>query len=106
VQGTEKSSATRCHSVRSKLAFVAVEHVADGFAAGGVQFGVAAGEVAFIVVFFLGLAAGGAAVGEAGLVGAQLEFFSTDGAGADGEWHDSSYDKSTGGEGKSVFSFH
>jgi hypothetical protein len=69
------------------LALFAIEHVAHGFAAGGVQFGVAAGEGAFGGVVLFGLAADGAAVGKAGLVGLQLKFISTNGAGSDREWH-------------------
>jgi hypothetical protein len=67
-----------------KLAFLAVEHVAHGLAAGSIQFRVAAGETLFGVLFFR-LAARRAAVGKAGLVRAQLELFSTDCAGADRE---------------------
>jgi hypothetical protein len=60
------------------LAVFAVKQVAHGCAAGGVNFLCGAGIDGCGIlrgdVFFLRLATGGAAVGEAGLIGAELEF--------------------------------
>jgi hypothetical protein len=72
------------------LAVFAVEHVAHDAAAFGSGFLVvleACGGGERGVRFCFWLAAGGTAIGEAGLVGLQLEFFTTDGAGTNWEGH-------------------
>ena len=73
---------------RTLLAIFAVEEVAHGVAAGGVGFAVGGGGGVLGDEFsgFRG-GAGRAAVGVAGLVRAELEFFFADDAGLDGAWH-------------------
>lgn len=76
-----------------RLTVLAVQEVADGFAAVfvGLGFGFAllGGEprTACGGVLVFGLTTGGAAVGKAGLVGLQLELFAADCAGSNGEGH-------------------
>ena len=71
----------------------AVEEVAHGAAAGGVDFefgaalGVVGGAARFGLGCLFGLAAGGAAIGEARLIGAKLELLVTNDAGFDREGH-------------------
>ena len=76
-----------------RSAVFAVEHVAHDAAAFGIGFAVGEARGGWgggAGVF--GLTAGGTAIGEAGLVGLQLEFFTTNGAGTDWEGHRSSLD--------------
>jgi hypothetical protein len=79
---------------RVRSTFLAVEHVADGTAASFVEFfiGLAANCACGAAALGGGfggfrLAARGAAVGEAGLAGAELEFLRADGADFDGKSH-------------------
>jgi len=73
------------------LVVLAVEEVAHGAAAGGVDFdfgaalGVVGGAARFGLGGFFRFAAGGATVGEAGLAGMELEFLVTNDAGSDWE---------------------
>gem|GEM_PF-6072012 len=76
-----------------RLTVFAVEEVAHGFAAGSGDFKLGAtldgigGRAGLRLGGFFRLAAGGAAIGEAGLAGAKLEFLVTDDAGFDREGH-------------------
>jgi len=82
-------TASVLHDPQEELTVFAIEEVADGAAAGCVGFFVVlkAGGGLGGGVFVFGIAAGRAAVGEAGLVGLQLELFMTDAADADRERH-------------------
>ena len=85
---------SRCNAVRG-LAIFTVEKVAHGLATSFVGFrkgtaivsvhgGLSSGGLDFTG---LRLAALGTAIGEAGLIGLELELFRADGAGFDGEGH-------------------
>ena len=72
----------------SALAVFAVEEIADGGAAGSIGFAVIRKTGSGLgggIVF--GFAASGTAVGEAGLVWLQFEFFAAEGTGADRKRH-------------------
>jgi hypothetical protein len=78
--------------VNERLAVFAVEKVTHGAAAGGIDFvcGAALDVVSgaeFVFGGFLRLAAGGAAIREAGLAGVKLELLVTNDAGFDREGH-------------------
>ena len=81
------------HLRDAPLAVFAVEEIADGAAARGVDFvlGAALGVVGRAarrwLGFSLGLAAGGTAISEAGLAWAKLEFVAADNTGFDREGH-------------------
>lgn len=103
----------RLNAAVALLAVFAVEHVADDAAALGVDFAlVAAGDSIFGSVFRVrpvgraafGFAAAWAAVGEAGLVGLQLEFFSANDAGLNGEYRHNEIMLAKGGDAGRVVS--